>query len=58
MVETFIRQELLDREMAPCATCDCCGAEIYSFDAYDEHGGLCEECWCAMFDEEADDEPA
>ena len=57
MIETFLRQELLDREMAPVVgRCECCGAEFYSQYEMDIHDGLCDECWRSMYDEEADDE--
>lgn len=52
MVETFIRQELLDREMAPIVgRCECCGAEFYSQYEAEIHDGLCDECWRAILDE-------
>lgn len=48
-----VRQELLDREMAPIyGRCPCCDAEIYTETEFDEYGGLCEECWCALYDDE------
>jgi hypothetical protein len=50
-----LKQELLDPEMAPVyGTCACCLREIYSAREYEEHGGLCEECWCALNDDEED----
>lgn len=55
MLEIFVKQELLDRQMAPVvARCWCCGGEIYSFTELDLYDGLCEECFIAqnIFDEE------
>ena len=45
------QQNRYDPEIAPCALCRRCGAEIYSFDAYEEHEGLCLDCWEEDFDE-------
>lgn len=43
--EIRIRQELLDREMAPpAARCRRCGGEIYCRAEAEEHGGLCADC--------------
>ena len=48
MVETFFRQELMDREMYPVVgRCWCCGGEIYSMRDLDVYDGMCEECFLA-----------
>lgn len=55
MLEIFVKQELLDREMAPVVgRCLCCGAEIYNITELDLHDGLCEECFVAQNIEEDD----
>ena len=69
MVETFIRQELLDREMAPVVDYCCkCGKEIY--DTNEAHYDAlmaewtCDDCYYELYDsepyddEEDDDESA
>lgn len=48
-----IKQEFLDREMAPCYLCSRCGDEVYSFEKYDLYDGLCEQCF---FEQEEEDE--
>lgn len=56
MPNIFLRQELTDPQMAGVYDrCPCCGTEFYSRREAEEYDGLCEECWCAMYDEEADD---
>lgn len=55
MLEIFVRQELLDREMAPVVgRCWCCGVEIYNITDLDLYDGLCEECFVAQNIEEDD----
>lgn len=51
----FLKQERLDREMAPVVgRCECCGAEFYSQFEAELHDGLCEECWRATRDLDED----
>lgn len=55
MLEIFVRQELLDREMAPVVgRCWFCGVEIYNITDLDLYDGLCEECFVAQNIEEDD----
>lgn len=51
----FIKQEKLDREMAPVVgRCKCCDAEFYSRYEAEIHDGLCDECWRATRDLDED----
>lgn len=51
----FVKQEKLDREMAPVVgRCKCCDAEFYSQYEAEIHDGLCEECWRATRDLDED----
>ena len=42
-MELQMLQNRYDPELAPYAMCQKCGKEVYSFEAYEEHDGLCEE---------------
>lgn len=44
-VELQMLQNRYDPELAPCWFCRRCGNEIYSAEAYEEHEGMCQECW-------------
>ena len=51
----FLKQERLDREMAPVVgRCECCGAEFYSLYEAEIHDSLCDECWRATRDLDED----
>lgn len=48
-MEIFLRQELLDREMAPViALCPRCGGEIYQAEEPELFGGVCAFCARAL----------